>query len=154
LGIPQVGIHAAELLVEKFPSMEKLVHAEFDELSDIPQIGPVIADSVCQFFTQDDTIQILEKLKQAGVRLVKDHQTNNSEKLSGLKFIFTGSLTHCSRFDAQEIVKSMGAKVASSISKNLDYVVVGKDPGSKLEKAKKLGLKIISEDEFQKLIKT
>ncbi|HON83948.1 MAG TPA: NAD-dependent DNA ligase LigA, partial [Caldisericia bacterium] len=105
-------------------------------------------------FKEDKNRKLIEKLKNAGVNLKeKEEELEKEGVLKGKKFIFTGSLETMSRKDAEELVKNSGGEVASTVSKNIDYVVVGKDPGSKLDKAKKLNLKIINEDEFIEMIK-
>lgn len=153
LGIFQVGKRTAELLAQKFLNLESLINASVDEILEVEGIGPVTAESIVDFFKNEKNIYVIEKLKRAGVKM-EETPSLEEEKLplKGKVFIFTGSLKGFSRSEAEKIVESLGAEVASSISKRVNIVVVGEDPGSKLEKAKELGLKIIDEDEFTKLI--
>jgi|DewCreStandDraft_4_1066084.scaffolds.fasta_scaffold03295_15 DNA ligase (NAD+) len=151
MGIRNVGKHTAEILVENFSSLDKLADAKVEELNEIYEIGPVVAQSIYDFFKRKETREVIKKFEKAGVNLKRKKKVLKNI-LGGKVFIFTGEMEKYSRSEAGNIVKSLGGRVTSSISKNIDYVVVGKDAGSKLEKAKKLGLKIIDENEFLKII--
>ena len=150
LGIRHVGKYAAQLLATKYSSIDELAKTTVEELIEIDGLGDKTAEALANFFATEENIQLIEKLKNIGVKTKKKKikETN----LSGKKFLFTGGLKSLSRPDASELIKQKGGIVTSSISKDLDYVVVGEKPGSKYEKAKKLGLKIISEEEFKKII--
>lgn len=152
LGIRFVGIHAARLLAERFNSIDDLKSASFDKLASIEGIGPITAKSVIDFFQNPRNVDLIERLKKAGLRMQKEEKTPQELPLLGKNFVFTGALENFTREEASEIVRSLGGRVSSSVSKNTDYVVVGKDPGSKYRKALELGVKIINEDEFMKLI--
>jgi len=153
LGIRHVGVHAARLLVERFSSIDNIRSKSKEELENIQEIGPVMAESIYKFFKTKENLKVLEKLKEAGVKIAEKPAIKKETKFSGKTFVFTGVLSSLSREKAQEIIISLGGKASSSVSKNTDFVVCGKEPGSKFDKAKKLGVKIISEDEFKKMVK-
>jgi len=154
LGIPDVGEHAAMLLAQHFGSLEALVQAPAEQLTDIHEIGKVMAESIGVFFQAKQTHQVIRRLKQAGVVLDYIEKANTSHKgVSGKTFVVTGTLENYSRSEAQRVIRSMGGNISSSVSQKTDYLVVGKDPGSKLKKAKELGVTIIDEDAFSRLLK-
>jgi DNA ligase (NAD+) len=123
----------------------------FNELSNINGIGPEIAKSIIDIVKDKEFNNVVNKLKKAGLNF-KENSRKISKVLDGKTFIFTGSLTNYGRADAENIVRELGGNVVSSISKKIDYVVLGDEPGSKFDKAKSLGLKIIEEEEFKKII--
>jgi len=149
LGIPNVGEHTARILASKFRSIDALMDATEAELLAIKEIGPETASSIVNFFREERNRKEIEELKKLGVKMEYEEEKG---KLKGEVFVFTGALKDFSREEAKELVESQGGVVASSVSRNVDYVVVGEKPGSKYEKAKELGLKIISEDEFKELL--
>ncbi|MFC1511119.1 NAD-dependent DNA ligase LigA [Candidatus Margulisiibacteriota bacterium] len=151
LGIRMVGGRTAEILADHYAEIDKLAKAKEKELSEIHEIGPKVAQSVVLFFQQKENQHLIEKLKKASVRL-KSTKSKGPQPLKGKTFVFTGGLKNFSRPQAEEMVRKLGGKASSSVSKNVDYVVVGTEPGSKYDKAKKLGVKIISQSEFDKLI--
>ncbi len=152
LGIRHVGEYVAKILSRKFGSVGAIEAASQEELTAIEGIGPTIAESIYRFFHEPHNLKILRKLEQAGVRpVVEKHAASTA--LAGKTFVFTGSLKGFSREKAKEIVESHGAAATSSVSKKTDYVVAGKDPGSKYEKAKSLGVVILDEEGFLKLIR-
>lgn len=154
LGIFHVGKHIAQLLTKRYKDIEDFYSLKPKDYMEIEGIGPEIAQSLYLFFKEDKNRKLIEKLKNAGVNLKeKEEELEKEGPLKGKKIIFTGSLETMSRKEVEELVKNSGGEVASTISKNIDYVVVGKDPGSKLDKAKKLNLKIINEDDFIEMIK-
>ncbi len=150
LGIPQVGEQTAQDLANYFGSIKKLKEASLRELEEIQDIGPVVAESISNWFNKKSNRKLLLKLKEAGVEIKK---MGKLQKLKGKTFILTGSLSTWSRHEAKKKIRQLGGKVLSSVSKRVDYLVVGENPGSKLEKAKKLGIKRINEDQFLKMIK-
>ncbi len=152
LGIRFVGIHAARLLAERFKSMDELKNADFDKLAGIEGIGPITAESIVDFFKNPRNLELIERLKKAGLKMEKEEKKIEKLPLQGKTFVFTGALKNFTRDEASEIVISLGGKVSSSVSKNTDFVVVGEDPGSKYRKAIELGVKTINEEEFMKLI--
>ncbi len=150
LGIRHVGEHTASLLASHFRDMDELRNASYDELVSIPEIGPEVARSIILFFEQDSTDRLLRKLEEAGVRYEKLPEVKKEATLAGKTFVFTGKLS-IPREDAKRLVEELGGRVATSVSKKTDYVVVGEDPGSKLVKAQQLGVKVIDEEEFMAL---
>jgi len=152
LGIRHVGSHISDVLAQHFPSIEELKNANLDDLTAINEIGPAVAESVIKFFEQERNLKVVDKLKRAGVNLREVIETGAPKKLDGLTFVFTGALSRFAREEAEEKIKALGGRVSSSVSKKTDYVVIGEKPGSKFDKAKSLGVKIIDEEEFVKLI--
>ncbi|HHF55761.1 MAG TPA: NAD-dependent DNA ligase LigA, partial [Thermoplasmatales archaeon] len=149
LGIPNVGEHTARLLAEKFRSMDRLMNATEAELLAIKEIGPETASSIVNFFREERNRKEIEELKKLGVKMEYEEERG---RLKGKVFVFTGALKDFTREEAKELVEKEGGIVANSVSRNVDYVVVGEKPGSKYEKAKELGLRIIGEEEFKKLL--
>jgi len=152
LGIRNVGEKAALTLAEKFITMDKLINVSVDDLQKIYEIGPVMAESILKFFGQPETLKLIEKLKKAGVNM-EEKITAGPQTLAGKTFVFTGELKTLSRSDVEAKVRELGGNATSSISKKTDFVVTGENPGSKLNKAKKLGVVIIDENEFIKMLK-
>ena len=152
LGIRHAGVRSAWILASRFRSLDRLQEADIEELQGINEIGPVVAESVFNFFRTEENKRIIEKLKRSGVNTEEKGAVLKSRNLEGKTFVVTGSLEGFSRNHIEELMRKHGANVSSSVSKNTDYVVAGKDPGSKFEKAKQLGVKIINEEEFKKLI--
>jgi DNA ligase (NAD+) len=152
LGILFVGERTGQLLAEHFSSLDDLAAASQEQLEEVPEVGPKVANSIVQFFSEPANRQLVKRLEKAGVRPTAEKREVKSDKLRGKSFVFTGGLENRSREDAGELVKQHGGKIAGSVSKKTDYVVVGSDPGSKYDKAKELGVPILSEVEFEKLI--
>ena len=152
LGIKSVGVSLAALLAEHFPAFEMLTRAKKEELEAINEIGPSTASAITEYFSDFKNIHFLEKLFANGVKIVYEKKKLDSEKLKNKTFLFTGKLSAMSRDEAKRLAVKNGGKVLSSVSKNLDYLVVGEDPGSKLEKAGSLGVKVLSEEDFLKMI--
>jgi len=151
LGITHVGEQYAELLAEQFHGIDQLAEVSQEELSGLPSIGPKIAESVVAFFRQEGNKQIIKKLRKAGVRLEREKVKEAKPEelpLAGLEFVFTGKLESLSRSEAEAKIKALGGKAGSDVTRKTSYVVVGADPGSKLAKAEKLGVKTLSEAEF------
>jgi DNA ligase (NAD+) len=151
LGIRHVGITVARLLVQSFPAGDDLAAATCEQISEIPGVGPVIAESIFNFFHDKENVRLIERLRKTGLQLSQP-RTAGPKPLKGKTFVFTGGMKHYTREAAQELVVSLGGNASSSVSSKTDYVVAGTDPGTKYAKAQKLGVKIISEAEFQKLI--
>jgi DNA ligase (NAD+) len=152
LGIPNVGEHAAGLLAQNFGTVEKVMEADKVRFSDIEGIGPIVAESIAEFFKNEQNRRIIERLKQAWQRLPEFKVAAGPKPLLDKTFVLTGGMEEYSRDQAKKILIDLGAKVTASVSKNTDYVVAGADPGSKLEKAQKLGVTVLSEEEFLQLI--
>jgi DNA ligase (NAD+) len=153
LGIPHVGEGAATLLAENFRDMESLMSAPSEEIGKISGIGPQIAESVSEYFQNATSRRLIKKLVQAGLRMKQGKARPRTGPLRGKSFVVTGKLESMSRSAAEAWVKSHGGEVLPSVSRKLDYLIVGADPGSKLAKARQLGIREISEQELLKLAK-
>ena len=149
LGIPHVGEHTARLLADHFKSMDALMNASEEDLQSIPEIGPEIARSVVEFFAEQRNQEEIASLQKLKVRMAYEKRAGN---LEGLRFVFTGALDDFTREEAEEAVESRGGRASSSVSSKVDYVVVGSEPGSKLDQAREQKVKIIDEDEFKRLL--
>ena len=154
LGIKQVGERTAKLLAKHFRSIENLSEASVDEIDDIYEIGPSIAQSVVDFFKDDKNIKLLNKLKKAGLKFESENTgtLKTKEEFLGKVFVLTGTLQKFTRSQASEIIENFGGRTSGSVSKKTDYVLAGAEAGSKLDKAKKLGVKILTEEDFEKMI--
>jgi DNA ligase (NAD+) len=151
LGIRHVGEHIARVLAGGFGSMEKLMSADEPSLMEIKEAGPEVARSVVQFFSQEGNVKTVKRIQESGV-VISPARDKVTRDLEGLVFVFTGGMEHYSRDEARKLVEDKGGRLSSSISKKTDYLVAGKSSGSKLEKGKELGIKIISEEELRNLI--
>ncbi len=152
LGIRHVGAKASKLLAKKYKSMDKLIEAPVEELSEIKDIGEVMAKSIEEFFDQEQTRDLIEKLKQAGVNMNYQEQEGEDNRFEGKTFVLTGSLEKYTRGEASNIIEKLGGKTSGTVSKKTDYVLAGEEAGSKLTKAQSLGVTIITEEEFEKMI--
>ena len=152
LGIPNVGEHMARVLAEHFKTLDALMNASRESLLEIHEVGPETADSIVSFFREKINREEIERMKKFGVKATVAKVEEKKGILSGKVFVFTGALQSFSREEAKRLVEELGGRAASSVSKNVDFVVVGENPGSKYDKAKKLGLKIIDEKEFKRMI--
>jgi DNA ligase (NAD+) len=153
LGIPNIGVNASNLLADGFKSIDNLIKADIEDLSEIPGIGGIVAQSVISYFKSKKNMKIIQNLKKFGLNFRGKKGIAVKAMLKGLKFVFTGELETMDRGEAQMLVRRYGGQPCSSISKKTDYVVVGKAPGSKYKRAMKLGVKIIDEEQFLKIIK-
>jgi DNA ligase (NAD+) len=156
LGIHGVGEYAARLLAEHYTSLEELERASEEELMAIHGIGPKVAHAIVEFFRNEQNRRTIERILDAGVRIQYPSKEEAAEEnfLAGKTFVFTGALERYSRDEAQQLVMRFGGRAASSVSSRTDFVVVGKDPGSKFDKAKKLGIRILNEEEFVRMIES
>lgn len=152
-GIRHVGGKASKVLAKKYKTLDNLANASFEELSEINDIGAVMANSIREFFLSDQTIDLINKLKKAGVNTETINQENKDHRFEGQVFVLTGSLDNYTRKEVEDIIESFEGKVSSSVSKKTDYVLAGEEAGSKLKKAQELGIKIISESDFKNMIK-
>ena len=151
LGMRFVGERTGQLLAEHFSSLEELAAAKEEQLVEVSEVGPKVAASIAEFFSEAANRQLVKKLHKTGVRPTAEKRQVKSDKFAGKSFVFTGGLANRSREEAGEIVQQHGGKVSGSVSKKTDYVDVGTDPGSKYDKAKELEVPILTETEFEKL---
>ncbi len=153
LGIRYVGERTAQLLAEHFGSLDKLARASQEELLEVHEIGPKVAEGILEFFSEKSNRELIEKLRKAGLRFAEERKAPKDSRLAGKTFVITGTLERWSREEAKELIESRGGKVTDSVSKKTSYLVVGAEPGSKLEKAKTLGVETLDEPDFAKLVK-
>jgi DNA ligase (NAD+) len=151
LGILHVGEETARDLAQNFGTLDRLIKAEEAEINEIENVGPKVSKSVYEFFRDKHNLDFLEKLKENGVVIEKVKKAEQG-KFSGMTFVLTGTLSSMSREIAKEKIITLGGKVSGSVSKNTSYVVAGEEAGSKLTNAQKLGVKILSEEEFLKFL--
>jgi DNA ligase (NAD+) len=151
LGMRFVGERTGQLLASHFGSLEKIAGASAEELMEVGEVGPKVAASIAEFFSEKVNQDLVKRLKSAGVRMTEERKALTDTRFSGQTFVFTGSLSRRSREEAEAFVASHGGKAGGSVSKKTTYVVVGSDPGSKYEKAKTLGVTILDEDGFDAL---
>jgi DNA ligase (NAD+) len=154
LGIRMVGERTGQLLADRFSSLDELAEAKEDQLFEVTEVGPKVAAAIAEFFSESANQKIIKKLDKAGVRPTAEKRVMKSQKFAGKSFVFTGSLANRSREEAGQLVMQHGAKVSGSVSKKTDYVVVGADPGSKYDKAKELGVPVLTEPEFERLLRS
>ena len=150
LGIRMVGERTAQFLAEHFGSMEALSNASVEELQDVGEVGPKIAESIAEFFSNSANKKLVERLGKAGLAF-KGQKKERGTKLAGKTFVLTGTLAKYTRDEAKKMIEDAGGKVTGSVSKKTDYIVAGADAGSKLDKAKELGVPVIDEKEMEKL---
>ena len=150
LGAPGIGKKTAKDLMKKFKNFDALMGASEEELSSVDGVGDILAKNLVDFFNDDNNKQIISDLFKSGVVLEESEEKDGVFK--GLKFVLTGSLPTLKRGEATKLIEDNGGEVASSVSKTVDIVLAGEDAGSKLEKAEKLGIRIIDEEEFRKMI--
>lgn len=151
LGIRYVGEVTAKKLVQSFGSLDKIMKAKYEELVNVEEVGTVIAKSIFAFFSEEKNIKTINRILDAGVTFAEPQKKTGL--FTGKKVLFTGTLSSMSRPEAKKILEEQGGIVKSSVTKNLDYLVVGTEPGSKLDEAKKLNIKILSEDKFLEMLK-
>ena len=154
LGIFSVGERTGQLLAQHFSSLEELAAAKEEQLEAVHEVGPKVAASIVEFFSEPANRQLIKKLNKVGVHPTAEKREVKSDKFAGKSFVFTGGLANRSREEAADLVQQHGGKISGSVSKKTDYVVVGTDPGSKYDKAKELGVPILTESEFEKLLQT
>ena len=152
LGIRHVGTKASKILARKYKNIDNLMQATSEELGMIDDIGPIVADSIREFFLQDQTIDLINRLKQSGVNTKNLEEESIDNRFEGKIFVLTGSLEKFTRQEASDIIEKLGGKTSSTVSKKTSYVLAGEEAGSKLTKAQNLGIEIISEEQFQEMI--
>jgi DNA ligase (NAD+) len=152
LGIPHIGLKAAKLLAARFGSIDEIFRASEEEIASIDGFGGIMAKSVRQFFDLPNTAHLIGRLRDAGVNLTALSQGVEDSRFAGKTFVLTGTLPTMTRSQATEIIEKFGGKVSGSVSKKTDYVLAGEDAGSKLTKANQLGITVIAEEDFEKMI--
>ncbi len=152
LGIPHVGTRNAQLLAEVFPSIDELISASPDRLEQAPSIGPTVAGSISKFFAHRDNITVIDRLRLAGIRMKRADTPAGSRNLEGIRFVLTGTLPSLSRKEATDRIRDAGGTVSSSVSEKTDYLLAGDKAGSKMQKAQKLGTRILDEAGFIRLL--
>lgn len=153
IGIRHVGERTAKILAKHFKNIDALQNASEEDIQIIKEIGPRIAESVYDFFHKSSNRRLVEKLKKVGLNFSYEAKSGSSNKFEGLTFVLTGTLENYTREKATELIENSGGTVSSSVSKKTSYVIAGSDPGSKMDKAKSLAVKIINEKEFEELLK-
>lgn len=153
LGIRHVGERTAETLAKRFGSLDKLIEGSIEVLSEVQDVGPVVAESIVHYFEHETSRNLIGRLKQAGIDPKEEFRDENGA-LAGMSFVFTGALHRFTREQAEELVGKMGGKASSSVSKKTGMVIAGENAGSKLDKANQLGVKVLSEEEFVDWLKT
>ncbi len=151
LGIKHIGDKSAKILADKFKNIDNFVSAKEEDLLSINEIGPVLVQSILDFFANEQTLKMIEELKSLGVNITEPERDSSFSPLANKTFVLTGELSTLTRKDAENIILALGGKTTSSVSKKTDYVVVGENPGSKYQKALTLGVKILNEQEFKEL---
>ena len=152
LGIRHVGTKASKILARKYKNIDNLMEATSEELGLIDDIGPIVADSIREFFLQDQTIDLINRLKQSGVNTKNLEEESEDKRFEGKIFVLTGSLEKYTRQEASDIIEKLGGKTSSTVSKKTNYVLAGEEAGSKLTKAQNLGIEIITEEQFQQML--
>ena len=153
LGIRHVGVKIAKSLCKTYDTMDKLMNASFESLYMNEEIGKIIAESIYNFFREEQTIDLINKLKEYGVNMVAEKEEGVDERFAGQTFVLTGTLEKYSREEASEIIEKFGGKTSGTVSKKTAYVLAGETAGSKLTKAQNLGIRILTEAEFDEMIK-
>jgi len=151
LGIRHIGVHAARLLVQAFGSWDRLAEAPSDKIAETPGVGPAVAESLHNFLADKENTVLVERLREAGLQF-EEKSAGGPRPLAGKKFVLTGTLERYSREQAAELIVALGGAVSSSVSKKTDFVVAGAAPGSKYDRARELGVKVINEEEFKRLL--
>jgi DNA ligase (NAD+) len=152
LGIRHIGLKAAQLLCEKFPTVEDIMSADVEDVNSIDGFGGIMAESVVRYFTLDSTKNLIDELKGLGLKMTPSERKNDDGAFKGKTFVLTGTLPTMSRKEASKLIEDNGGKTSSSVSKKTDYVLAGESAGSKLTKAQSLGVTILSEEEFLNMI--
>ncbi len=153
LGIRQVGIKAAKVLAKRYKTMDNLMNASLEGLCMVDDVGEITASNIYDFFRQEQTIDMINKLKSAGVNMELQQEEGQDNRFEGKVFVLTGSLEKYSRAEASDLIEKFGGKTSSSVSKKTSYVLAGEEAGSKLTKAQELGVTIITEAEFENMVK-
>ena len=153
LGIRHIGTKSAKTIAKHFKTMQNLMQAEIEEIAELEDVGQIMAVSIYEFFKQAQTIDLINRLQDAGLNMKEEIEDGADERFKGFTFVLTGSLENYTREQAGEIIEKLGGKVSSSVSKKTNYVLAGEEAGSKLTKAQELGVTILSETEFIEMVK-
>ena len=153
LGVRHVGVKLAKSLCKTYDTMDKLMEASYESLCMKDEIGQIIAKSVYDFFREEQTIDLINRLKEYGVNMVAEKEEGTDDRFAGMTFVLTGTLEKYSREEASEIIEKFGGKTSGTVSKKTTYVLAGESAGSKLVKAQELGIRIITEQEFEEMVK-
>lgn len=153
LGIRHVGAKSAKSLAKIYKSLDNLMNATLEDLSNQNDVGGITAKSIYEFFRQEQTIDLINKLKVAGVNTILLEEETSDNRFEGKTFVLTGTLEKYTRDEASDIIEKFGGKTSSSVSKKTSYVLAGQEAGSKLIKAQNLGVEIITEQQFEEMVK-
>ncbi|MBO5348586.1 MAG: NAD-dependent DNA ligase LigA [Clostridia bacterium] len=153
LGIRHIGVKSAKNLAKHFKTMDNLMNASLEELSVQNDVGEITAKSIYEFFREEQSIDLINKLKEAGVNMESLEEESSDNRFEGQTFVLTGALSKYTRDEASDIIEKLGGKISGSVSKKTAYVLAGEDAGSKLTKAQNLGVTVITEEEFEEMIK-
>lgn len=153
LGIRHVGAKSAKSLARVYKNLDNLMNASLEDLSNQNDVGEITAKSIYEFFRQEQTIDLINKLKLAGVNTTSLEEENTDNRFENKTFVLTGTLSKYTRDEAGSIIEKFGGKTSGSVSKKTSYVLAGEDAGSKLTKAQNLGVEVITEDQFEEMIK-
>lgn len=153
LGIRHVGAKSAKSLAKIYKSLDNLMNATLEDLSNQNDVGEITAKSIYEFFRQEQTIDLINKLKAAGVNTILLEEETSDNRFEGKTFVLTGTLEKYTRDEASDIIEKFGGKTSSSVSKKASYVLAGQEAGSKLIKAQNLGVEIITEQQFEEMVK-
>jgi len=151
-GIRHIGLKTAKILAKKFNDLDEMMNASYEQFESISEIGGIMAESLVNFFANEQTKDLIAKLKNAGVNIKGNKQENVDNRFEGMTFVLTGTLPTLSRTEASDIIENYGGKVSSSVSKRTTYLLAGEEAGSKLTKAEELGINIIDEEKFKEMI--
>jgi DNA ligase (NAD+) len=151
LGIRMVGERTAQFLAEHFGSLDAIMNASAEELEEVNEVGPRIAESIVEFFADEHNRKLVDDLREAGLKF-KGQKKEKGTKLAGKTFVLTGTLERHTRDEAKKMIEDAGGRVSGSVSKKTDYVVAGSDAGSKLDKARELGVSMIGEEQLEQLV--
>jgi len=152
LGIRHIGKKAGQVIAEKYNDIDEIINADIEELANINEVGPKMAESIVKYFKSAQVRDTIEKIKEFGVNMKGSKKEVLDNRFEGLTFVLTGTLPTYTRDEASQIIEKHGGKTASSVSKKTSYVLAGEEAGSKLQKAIDLGVKVIDEAEFSQMI--
>ena len=153
LGIRNIGVKAARIIAKRFKTMDAIMNAEYEEFLMLEDMGEIMAQSIYNFFREEQTIDLINRLKEYGVNMNAYQDENIDSRFEGKVFVLTGALEKFTRKEAEELIEKYGGKTSGSVSKKTSYVLAGEDAGSKLTKANELGITVITEEEFSQMIK-